>query len=131
MESVQRQYWYGKLCLFYKIFKENKPLYLFNLIATKNSNYNTRNTDKITPIHIKRNVFKNSLFSFTVIEWNKLDPNLRIATILSVFKKNFLNFFRPSPKSVFYCHYCKRIIYLTRLSLGLRHLLEHKFKHSF
>ena len=26
-------------------FKENKPVYLFNLIATKNLNYNTRNTD--------------------------------------------------------------------------------------
>ena len=27
--------WYRKLCLFYKIFRENKPVYLFNLIPTK------------------------------------------------------------------------------------------------
>ena len=35
LESLQRQHWYRKLCLFYKIFKENKYIYLFNLISTK------------------------------------------------------------------------------------------------
>ena len=46
--SLQRRRWYRKLSLFYKIFKESKPVYLFNLIPTKFSNYNTSNTDKIT-----------------------------------------------------------------------------------
>ena len=32
---------------------------------------------------------------------------------------------------MFNCHNCKGIKYLTRLRLGLRHLREHKFKHSF
>ena len=32
---------------------------------------------------------------------------------------------------VFNCHNCKGIKYLTRLRLGLSHLREHKFKHSF
>ena len=126
LESFQRRCWYRKVCLFYKIFKENKPVYLFNLIPSKNSNYNTRNTDKITPFHIKHNFFKNSFFSYTVIEWN----NIRSAgASLSVFKKN--KFIRPSPNSVFNCHNCKGIKYLTRLRLGLSHLREHKFKHSF
>ena len=119
------------VCLFYQIFKGNKPVYLFNLIPTKNSNYNTRNTDKITLFHTKFNFFKNSFFPSTVIEWNKLDPNLRSAASLSVFKKNLLKFIRPSPNSVFNCHNCKGIKYLTRLRLGLSHLREHKFKHSF
>ena len=129
--SLQRQRWYRKLCLFYKIFKENKPVYLFNLIPTKNSNYNTRNTDKITLFHTKFNFFKNSFFPSTVIEWNKLDPNLRSAASLSVFKKNLLKFIRPSPNSVFNCHNCRGIKYLTKLRLGLSHSREHKFKHSF
>ena len=60
LESLQCRRWYLKLCLFYKIFKENKPVYLFNLIPTKNSNYNTKNTDKITLFHTKHNFFKNS-----------------------------------------------------------------------
>ena len=88
LESLQRQCWYRKFCLFYKIFKENKPVYLLNIIPTKNSNYNIRNTDKINLFHNKNNFFKNYFFRSTVIEWNKLDTNLRSATSLSVFKKN-------------------------------------------
>ena len=58
LESLQR-----RRCLFYKIFKENKPIYLFKLIPTKKSNYNTRNTDKITLFYTKLKFFKNYLFS--------------------------------------------------------------------
>ena len=112
-------------------FKENKPVYLVNLIPTKNSNYNTRDADKITLFHTKHNFFKSSFFASTVIEWNKLDPNLRSAASLSGFKKNWLKFIRPSPNSVFNCHNCKGTKYLTRLHPGLSHLREHKFKHSF
>ena len=54
--------WCRKLSLFYKIFKENKPVYLFNLIPTINSNCNTRNTDKITLFRAKHNFFKNPFF---------------------------------------------------------------------
>ena len=52
------------------------------------SNYNTRNTVKITLFRTKRNFFKNYFFPSTVIEWSKLDPNLRSAASLNVFKKN-------------------------------------------
>ena len=58
MESLQCWRWYRKRCLFYKIFKENKPVCLFNLIPIKNSNYNARNTDKTTIFHSKQNFFK-------------------------------------------------------------------------
>ena len=58
MESLQCWRWYRKRCLFYTIFKENRPVYLFNLIPTKNSNYSARNTDKTTLFHSKQNFFK-------------------------------------------------------------------------
>ena len=45
LEFLQCQRWYRKLCLFYKIFKENKPVSLFNLITTKKLNWDTRSTD--------------------------------------------------------------------------------------
>ena len=131
MESLQRRRWYRKLCLFYKIFRENKPVYLFNIIPTKNSTYNTRNTDKITLFHTKHNFFKKSFFPSTVTEWIKLDPNLRSATSLSIFKKNLLKFIRQPPNSVFNCRNCKGIKYLTRLRLGLSHFREYKLKHIF
>ena len=63
LESLQCRRWYRKLCLFYKIFKEKKKVYLFNLIPSRNSNCNTRNTDTVTSFHTKHNVFKNSFFS--------------------------------------------------------------------
>ena len=88
LEPLQSRRWYRKLSLFYKISKENKPVYFFNLIPTKISNYNTRNTDKITLVRTKHNFFKNSFFPSTVTEWNKPDPNLHSAASFNVFKKN-------------------------------------------
>ena len=38
---------------------------------------------------------------------------------------------RPFPDSFFDCHNPKGIKLITRLRLGLSHLREHKFKHSF
>ena len=55
----------------------------------------------------------------------------KMSLVFRVFKKNLLKFIRLSPKSVFNCHNCKGIKYLARLRLGLSHLLEDKFKHSF
>ena len=63
-------------------------------------------------------------FSFTVIEWNKLDPNLVSVAILIVFKKNLLEFSRPSSNSVFNCQNCKWIKCLTRRRLGLSNFLS-------
>ena len=62
LESLQRRGWYRKLSLFYKIFKENKSVYLFNLIATKNSSFNTRNTDKITLFRTKHKFSEKKFF---------------------------------------------------------------------
>ena len=126
-KSLQRRRWYSQLCLFYKIFKEDKPVYPFNLIPTKNLNYITRYTDKNTIFYTDHN--SKSLFPFVVIEWNKLDPNLQSTASLSVFKKNLKK--RPSLNSVFNCHNCKGIKYLTRFRLDLSYLREHKSKHSF
>ena len=38
---------------------------------------------------------------------------------------------RPSANSLFNCHNPKGIKFITRIQLGLSHLHEHKFKHSF
>ena len=54
-----------------------------------------------------------------------------MSLVFRVFKKNLLKFIRLSPKSVFNCYNCKGIKYLARLRLGLSHLREQKFKHSF
>ena len=66
-----------------------------------------------------------------MIEWNKLDLDIRNSVSLISFKSKVLKFIRPSENSIFFCNNPKGIQLLTRLRLGLRHLREHKFKHNF
>ena len=65
------------------------------------------------------------------MEYDKLDPGLRKAETLSVFKTNILKFIRPSLSSVYNSHNPKGQKFVTSLRLGLSHLREHKFKDSF
>ena len=101
------------------------------IIPTPNTHYTFRNSDKIPYFKTKHNFFKNSFFPSVVIEWNKLDPSLRRCDSYNVFKSNILKFIRPSSNSFFDCHNPIGIKYITRIRLGLSHLREHKFKHSF
>ena len=76
--------------------------------------------------------FSRTLFyPSTLIEWNKLDLKIKNSESIKTFKKRILSFIRPSPNSTFNCHNPKGIKLLSRLRLGLSHLREHKFKHSF
>ena len=77
------------------------------------------------------NFFKNSFFPSTIIEWNNLDPNLRNSDTYGTFKNTIPKFIRPSPNSVSECHNLQGIKFLTKIRLGLSHLRERKFKHSF
>ena len=100
-------------------------------MPTRNPLYITRNHTNI-PLFKTNHIFlKNSFFPSTIIEWNNLDPKLRNSDTYGTFKNTILKFLRPSPNSVFKCHNPQGIKFLTRLRLGLSHLREHKFKHSF
>ena len=56
---------------------------------------------------------------------------MRNSESFPIFEKAILKLIRPSPNSIFNCHNPKGIKLLTRLRLGLGHLRDHKFKHSF
>ena len=131
LESLQLRRWYRKLCLFYKIFKNKSPAYLFNLIPARNTHYSRRTSDNTPCFNTKHSFFKNSFFPSTIIEWNKLDLTLRKCDSFNVFKKEILKFIHPSSNSFYNCHNPIGIKYITRIRLGLSHLREHKFKHSF
>ena len=103
----------------------------FNFIPLKRTLYSTRNALNIPLLNTNHNFFKKSFFPSTIIEWNKLDPGLRKAESLSVFKTNILKFIGPSLNSVYNCHNPKGLNFITRFRLVLTHLREHKFKHSF
>ena len=71
------------------------------------------------------------MFFSIYYHWKELDPSLRKAGSLSVFKANILKFIRPSPNSVYNCHNSKGLKLITRLRLDFSFLREHKFKNSF
>ena len=60
-----------------------------------------------------------------------IGKNIRKSESPNIFKKSILKFIRPSQNRVYNCHNPKGIKLLTRLRVGLSHLREHKFKHSF
>ena len=56
LESLKSRRWLRKLCLFYKIFHEKSPLYLFQLIPPNNNVYATRSSqsNKISSFKIRQ-----------------------------------------------------------------------------
>ena len=131
IEPLQHRRWFRKLCTFYKIFKHQSPLYLYELLPIKTTPHNTRSSINLPLFHIRQIFFKNSFFPSAVIEWDNLDLSIQNSKSLSIFKKCILKFIRSSPDSTHNCFNTKGIKYLTRLRLGLSHLPEHKFKHGF
>ena len=129
LESLQQRRWYKKLCCFFKLIKKKSPKYLFNNISTVRSTYRTRNIGNIPQFNVSFS--RNSYFPSIVTEWNNLGKSIRNSESFSVFKKNILQFIRPSPNSTFNCHNPQGVKLLTRLRIGLSHLRDHKFKHSF
>ena len=66
-----------------------------------------------------------------LIEWNKLNFNIRNSENLALFKKRILAFITPFAHSKFQCHNPKGLKLITRLPIGLNHLRFCKFKQSF
>ena len=126
LESLRNRRKLRRLSLFYKIYKDQSPLYLYNLIPAKTpGNYPLRNVKEIPTIKVKHRFFENSFFPATITEWNDLDYSLRNAPFINVFKENISKFIRLN----IYNPYGLKL--LTRLRLGLSHLRGHKFNHNF
>ena len=117
--------------MFYNISKNQNPQYLFNLIPVRHSLCTARNTSNLSFFNTKHNLFKSSFFPSTIAEWNKLDINHRNSRNLFIFRKHNLQFIRPSSNSVYNSYNPKSIKLVNRFCLGLIHLREQKFKHSF
>ena len=57
VEPLQLRRCYRKLCLFYKVFKNEHPKYLLNLIPVKSTPYATRTVGNIPLIKTKHYIF--------------------------------------------------------------------------
>ena len=118
------------MCLFYKIKANQIPKYLYELLPTESHTYNTHNIENIKTYYCRTDLFKYFL-SHVIVEWNKLDINLRNAKSFLIFRNSLLKIGRPIQNPIYSIHDPMGIKYLTRLRLGLSHLKDHKFKHNF
>ena len=116
---------------FFKKIINQSLKYLFELIPTAAQAYVTRHKNSVPLFNVTDDYFKNSFFPSTVIEWNKLNSNIRNSESLVLFKKRILVFIRPSTNSTFQCYNPEDLKLIARLSLRLSHLRFHKYKHSF
>ena len=57
LASLQLRRWYRKLCLFYKVFKNEHPKYVSNLIPVRSTPYATKTVGNIPLIKTKLNFF--------------------------------------------------------------------------
>ena len=65
------------------------------------------------------------------MEWNKIDVNIRNSASCNVFKRVILKFIRPEPNQVFNFDSSEGLKFITKIRLGLSHLVDHKFRHNF
>ena len=74
LEFLEFRRCFRKLC---QIKKIGLPEYLFNMISKSNHQYNTRSIEDITKFYSRTDVFKYSYFPDTILEWIKLDVQIR------------------------------------------------------
>ena len=77
-----------------EFFNSKHPCYLFKLIYPRSSSYVTRNMDNIS-FFKTRNIFLiNSFFLSTVIQWNKLDLDIKNSSCFNNFRKRILKLYQ-------------------------------------
>ena len=130
MESPKLRRCSRKLSCFYKLFNTKHPNDLFKLIPSRSSGYVTRSIHNIPFFKTRHNFLKSTFSPSTITEWNKLDHIIRSSGNFNIFRNSILKFITQSANSFLNSYNPKEIKFITRLMLGLSHLLEHKFKHS-
>ena len=123
--------WFRRLCTYFKIKTSGKPENVLNLIQTGQHSYNIRKLDQTETYYYRTDVFKNSLFPYAIVEWNKLDLDIRKSKSYTIFWNPLLKIARPNQCSIYRIHNSVKLKLLTKLRLCLSDLNKHRFNHSF
>ena len=65
------------------------------------------------------------------MEWNKIEVNIHKLAPCNVSKIVILKFTRSEPNQMFNVEVSEGLKFLTRIRLGLCHLVDHKLSHNF
>ena len=125
---------FGDSAPFFKIKTSGKPEYLFNLIATGQHFYNTRSLNQTETYHcitLQLLFWKFFFFSYTIVDCNKINLDIRKSKSYAIFQNVLLKIGRLNQCSIYRIHNSMGLKLLTRSRLGLSYLNEHGFTHNF
>ena len=92
--------WYRRLCHFYKLQNDQRPLYLYNEIPQERTfSYNLRRPNVFQSSAKSTDRFTHTYFQNCVREWNQLDQSIRNCPTISGFKLQLVRLVRPTKKS--------------------------------
>ena len=131
LESLKLRKWFRWLCTFFKIKIYGKTEYLLNKIPSSQIHYNTRNADQVETYYCRTDIFKNSFFPYTIIEWNKLDIDIRKSKSYATFRNTLLKLGRPIQRAIYSISNPVAVGLKLLTCHGLSHLNEHRFNHNF
>ena len=133
LETLKSRRWLRKLYLFYQILHSKSPSYLFKLIPENDKPYGSQSAlnNQIPFFKVKTTFLKNSFFPAVLPEWNNFDISIQNSSSCRIFKNLIQKFIRPEPNRVSSTQNFEAFKLLTRMRLGLSHLADHKFRHSF
>ena len=116
--------------LFLKIQSSSLPQYLNDLIPKPSLHYTTRFWP-LSNFKVRIELFRISLFLYTVNEWNNLNNIIKSSESHLIFKKRMLKLIRPRCNETYGVHNPTGLKLQTRLRWDLNHLNGHKFNHNF
>ena len=91
-ESLNCRRWSRRLTSFHKILNNLTPSYMKDPFPPQRPlQYCLRNQDVIGRIKARTEKFQSSFYPHCLSEWNKLDPEIRLAPSVAVFKKKLLS----------------------------------------
>ena len=86
-EILYYRRWYRRLCHFYKLQNDQRPLYLYNEIPQERTfSYNLRRPNVFEPSAKSTDRFTHTYFQNCVKEWSQLDQSIRNCPTISGFK---------------------------------------------
>ena len=131
LESLSDRRFIRRMVFFYKIVKGFAPGYLTDYLPPLTREGGRRERPYFEEQFFRTERYRASFFPYCVIEWNKLDRNLRDLPTVKQFKNALLAFLKPKITQIYSVLDNKGVIFLNRLRMGFSHLREHKFRHNF
>ena len=129
LESLIDRRWMHRLTFLYKIFTNQSPSYLFNSLPTLT--ISQRYPNHFNSFRCRTASFQSSFLPDSIIQWNKLSPDIRNSKSYPIFRNALFKLIKPLENSIYNIHDSLGIKLLTRLRLDFSHLREHKFRHNF